>query len=309
VPLVEVPPVGASEAVDTRRRGARHSARSRRRRAEPSGRAATGKPAEPAESAEPVEQANGDDQFDPDTDSALLTRAVGPRPRPATPPARRSLADRFSRIRRPWLVGGAAVVVVAAGTGIAWAAVGSGQASTASRTTSAPPPASASVSATAPSGSSASTTAPASTGASRAGGTQQASAGSTVAPVSLDATKAAGVLADLDALRERAFATRSAVLLTGVYPSGALLTQDTQLLDRLVPNGCGLQGVKTTYQNVKIVSRSADSVVVSAAATLAQSVLICDGAATARAPGSGPSPLQLTLSWRKSGYLIAGISS
>jgi hypothetical protein len=99
------------------------------------------------------------------------------------------------------------------------------------------------------------------------------------------------------------------VLLTGVYPSGALLTQDTQLLERLVPSGCGLQGVKTTYTNVKIVSRAAESVVVSATATLTQSMLICDGAATARAPGAGPSSLQLTLSWRKSGYLIAGISS
>ncbi|MDT4891839.1 MAG: eukaryotic-like serine/threonine-protein kinase [Pseudonocardiales bacterium] len=232
--------------------------------------------------------------------SALLTRMVGPRPRPATPAARRTLADRLPAGRRPWLIAGAVALVVIGGTGIGWAAVGGGQDAATGGSSATP---SGSITMTTGGGAPA-----AETGATRTPVTDQVSGGTTIAPVQLDGTTAAGVLADLDALRERAFATRSEVLLTGVYPSGALLTQDTTLLEKLVPTGCGLQGVKTTYSDVTVASRSPESVVVAATATLAQSVLVCDGAATARAPGAGPSPLHITLSWRKSGYLISGIA-
>lgn len=129
----------------------------------------------------------------------------------------------------------------------------------------------------------------------------------TSAPPVLTAASAAQVLAGLDDLRQHAFALREPVLLTGVYPQGKLLTDDTALLLKLVPRNCGLQGVHTAYANVSIVSQSDSGVVVSAQATLAPSVLVCGTTATAQAAGSKALPVRITLVWRGNGYLIGDV--
>jgi len=129
----------------------------------------------------------------------------------------------------------------------------------------------------------------------------------TASAVPLTAASAAQVLAGLDDLREHAYALREPLLLTGVYPQGKLLTDDTTLLLKLVPRNCGLQGVHTTYANVAIVSQSSDSVVVSAQATLSRSILVCGTTANAQAAGSSALPVRITLVWRGDGYLIGDI--
>jgi hypothetical protein len=104
----------------------------------------------------------------------------------------------------------------------------------------------------------------------------------------------------LDALRGQAFAERRPDLLAEVYAPGPLLAADRDVLARTVPAGCGLSGVRTAYA-VSGVRQDADgSVSVTAAATLAPSVLRCpaggSGAPTASVPGAGPSVLLIRLS-------------
>jgi hypothetical protein len=126
-------------------------------------------------------------------------------------------------------------------------------------------------------------------------------------PFALTAASAAQALAGLDDLRQHAFALREPVLLTGVYPPGTLLDEDTALLLRLVPRNCGLQGVHTAYSDVTIVSRTSTGVVVTAKAALSPSVLVCGASATAQAAGSGALPVRITLVWRGHGYLMSAI--
>jgi hypothetical protein len=116
------------------------------------------------------------------------------------------------------------------------------------------------------------------------------------------------VLVQLDALRERAFARRAPLLLTGVYTPGPLLDEDTASLERIVPSGCGLEGVRTTYSNVVIHAQDATSISIDVRATLAQSVLFCNGTAKAKAAGSGPSTLHMTLSRSGSTFLISAVT-
>lgn len=120
---------------------------------------------------------------------------------------------------------------------------------------------------------------------------------------------AATILVQLDSLREGAFARRAPLLLTGVYEPGALLDEDTAALQRIVPDGCGLEGVHTTYTNVKIGSQTASTLNLTATATLAQSVLFCNGVAKAKAPGAGPSAVHITLQHAHTGWLISGVTS
>ena len=108
------------------------------------------------------------------------------------------------------------------------------------------------------------------------------------------ATGWAARLAALDALRGRAFAERRPDLLRAVYASSSLLRADTALLLRIVPTGCGLRGVRTTYRDVQV-TEGADRAVVTVRASLPASTLSCSGTAGGRAAGVRPVHLQLTL--------------
>jgi hypothetical protein len=122
------------------------------------------------------------------------------------------------------------------------------------------------------------------------------------------ASGAAQLLAQLDALREAAFARRAPLLLTGVYAPGPLLDEDTASLERIVPDGCGLEGVRTTYTDVKVVSQTKTQIQLTAQSTLAPSVLFCNGVAKAKAPGSGPTLLHMTLTRSGSNYVISAVT-
>jgi hypothetical protein len=84
----------------------------------------------------------------------------------------------------------------------------------------------------------------------------------------------AAALRRLDAVRGRAFATHRPALLRNVYLPGPLLAADTATLHRLVPAGCRLVGVRTSYSAVRI-DTGPDSAVISTTAALARSRLVC----------------------------------
>lgn len=130
----------------------------------------------------------------------------------------------------------------------------------------------------------------------------------TAAAAPLDAHAAGRTLAALDATRARAFQLRQPDLLARVYPPGPLRVRDAATLARLVPSGCGLYGVRTEYTQVRVTARSTGRIVLSLEATLSPSVLRCAGTPTARAPGSGPTALQVVLQAVDGHYLLAGIT-
>jgi hypothetical protein len=101
-------------------------------------------------------------------------------------------------------------------------------------------------------------------------------------------------LRQLDAVREQAFAERRPALLRGVYVQGPLLHADADLLQRIVPDGCGLAGVHTTYAKVRS-SAAAGRTLVTAVARLSSSRLVCGGRLRARAPGRAAMRLQIVL--------------
>ena len=116
-------------------------------------------------------------------------------------------------------------------------------------------------------------------------------------------TKAAAVLRSLDDLRERAFAARDASLLARVYRAGTLLAQDVALLERIVPEGCGLVGVRTVYSSVHA-SAAGGRLVLTARATLAASTLTCGTSRSGTAAGEGPTVLRIELARQGDGYRI-----
>ncbi|MCL2781574.1 MAG: hypothetical protein FWD74_08860 [Actinomycetia bacterium] len=130
--------------------------------------------------------------------------------------------------------------------------------------------------------------------------------GAGVGPADLDSAGAAAVLRQLDDLRERAFAGNDAALLARVYAPGPLLGQDTALLARLVPSGCGLVGMRTTYSQVEATPGEADTSRVTVTAVLAPSALICAGAQSGTAEGAGPTRLRIDLGRVDGAYLITG---
>jgi hypothetical protein len=229
------------------------------------------------------------------------THVVAPRPRPVRGRRRRTPPPVWQRRYARWGAAIGCAAALAVGAGVAWTRLGDGGSHA-----RAAAPTSAAVSGVSP--------------APRldvAGGPSSAAAPSTANPTSpawsnapqpLNATAAAAVLTDLDSLRERAFAQRAPLLLTGVYVPGALLDADTRLLDRLVPSGCGLRGVHTAYSQVTLLQRTSRGVEVSARATLSKSLLVCSGAPRASAAGSGPTTLHITLVAKGSGYVISAIS-
>jgi serine/threonine protein kinase len=120
-----------------------------------------------------------------------------------------------------------------------------------------------------------------------------------------DAAAVLSELGRLDALRAQAFGHREPALLARVYGSPLLFEQDNALLLRLVPTGCGLTGLHTTFGNLSVTGRSPTSVSVRVDATLGPSALICHGAATGEAPGAGSVTLHIELARSALGYRIA----
>lgn len=113
-------------------------------------------------------------------------------------------------------------------------------------------------------------------------------------------------LVRLDAVRERAFAQRAPALLAQVYRSAALIEQDAELVRSLVPPGCGLIGLRTSYRDVTVANSAGDRAEVRTRVTLAPSALVCRGRTQARAPGLGPTTLHIVLVRDGAGYRIAG---
>lgn len=238
-------------------------------------------------------------------------------PVPATNPAQTHIAaplarprtHRHHRNRRHgswvrWAVAGACVAALVGG-GVAWGIAGTGTKTRADAPKSAfnpsLPPASA-----ADGGAVETLSLPSSGSVTTAAGADSGASTASAKPVT--AADMSTVLQQLDALRERAFARRAPLLLTGVYAPGPLLDEDTATLERIVPSGCGLEGVATTYSNVVVRAQNATSVSIDARAKLAQSVLFCNGVAKAKAAGSGPTTLHMTFSRSGSTFLITAVT-
>jgi hypothetical protein len=127
----------------------------------------------------------------------------------------------------------------------------------------------------------------------------------TIGPTSGNPAAGAGaLLRDLDGIREQAFAQRQAALLARVYVAGPLLDQDTALLQRVVPDGCGLIGVRTTYSAVQA-QVTGGRLVLATTATLAPSTLTCAGGPSGSAAGERPTRLRIELVQQGNGYRIA----
>jgi hypothetical protein len=118
-------------------------------------------------------------------------------------------------------------------------------------------------------------------------------------------------LISLDAVRERAYSSRDLGLLATVYAPGPLAVQDAAQLTRVVPVGCGLVGVRTSYSQVAILQDSAEQVVVSAQIALPESVLRCGASDSQteqqRAAASPPEPVRITLRRTADSYRISAV--
>ncbi len=213
-----------------------------------------------------------------------LTHSVRAALRPAVPDRRR----RLHRLGRPRLarysIGLAVALALAAATGIFWS-IHPGDAAPQPPTGSRPP----------------------------APGSQSAPAQTSTRPVNTTApvrpgvdARAGDLLRALDRLREQAFATRHVSLLSQIYVAGPLLTQDVALLERIVPKGCGLVGVRTAYSSVHA-SASDGRLAITARATLAASTLMCGSVTSGLAAGEGPTSLRIVLAPSGDGYRIASL--
>jgi hypothetical protein len=133
------------------------------------------------------------------------------------------------------------------------------------------------------------------------------SASATGAAAAADTVDWQHVLDTLDSARARAFAARDTALLAGVYVPGPLRRADASLLLRLVPAGCGLQGVRTAYSAVRVTS-SGSRTVITATARLPVTRLTCHGRLRATARGTGPTTLRLELVRTGAGRRIAALT-
>ncbi|MEO6887286.1 MAG: hypothetical protein ABI232_13515, partial [Jatrophihabitantaceae bacterium] len=74
------------------------------------------------------------------------------------------------------------------------------------------------------------------------------------------------------------------------------------------PIGCGLDSVNTRYGAVQLISGNAGQVTVQATAELTASTLVCNGTTVAKADGSGPARLHITLVRTGARYVISNIA-
>ncbi|MCW2526030.1 MAG: Serine/threonine protein kinase [Pseudonocardiales bacterium] len=104
-----------------------------------------------------------------------------------------------------------------------------------------------------------------------------------------------GTLAAIDRHRSLAFAMRRAEDLTEVYASGDLLAQDEKQLGAVVPSGCGLLGVHTTYVGVHVVRQTETEVELLAQTQTTSGELRCGSQVRGRSAEAGPEPMRIVL--------------
>jgi hypothetical protein len=109
----------------------------------------------------------------------------------------------------------------------------------------------------------------------------------------------------LDDRRAAAFATGDPALLDAVYSAPDLLERDVALLRQLVPAGCRLTGVRTSFDAVAVAPRGETSAVVLATARIAPSARTCGGSRTT-VPGVARTRLRFELIRTPAGVRIAG---
>jgi len=103
------------------------------------------------------------------------------------------------------------------------------------------------------------------------------------------------VLQRLDQAREQAFASNDPSMLSKVYLPGSLLEQDIATMRRLVPDGCGLYGVHTTYTQPRSSATAEGGVSVVVTATLTPSQLRCPGRPPQQVAGHSSVQLRMGL--------------
>lgn len=134
-------------------------------------------------------------------------------------------------------------------------------------------------------------------GTSRTGGPAGDGAGqaSGAAAGSSDVTNPEAVLRELADRRAEAFARNRPDLLATVYQSPALLAQDLSQLSARVPAGCGLAGLRTSYQHVIVARADQHNLEVRATASQPPASLICAGTIRGRTQPAGATRLVLRL--------------
>jgi hypothetical protein len=115
----------------------------------------------------------------------------------------------------------------------------------------------------------------------------------------------------LDALarvRSYAYQKRMPSLLHNVYDSADLERADAAMLARLVPVGCALFGLNTSFSDISVLAYSPRSMTVQASTALSPTTLVCAGAVTGRSAASGPRRMVVVLN-RVGGRLEVGSES
>ncbi len=209
--------------------------------------------------------------------SAQFTHSVRAALRPTLPTARRHRLAGLGRRRTAWVVVVAAALLSAVAGGVTFVRA-HGSAGRQVEAVGASSPLRA--------------ISPSSAGSSSVTSTARRTTPSTATP---PADTAAVALAALDAVREQAFGRNQPALLAKVYAPGPLLAQDAALLARVVPPGCALVGLRTSYSTLQTTSAGPDRLVLRVRATLAPSTLLCAGARSATASGGGPANLRIEL--------------
>ncbi|MDQ1721750.1 MAG: eukaryotic-like serine/threonine-protein kinase [Pseudonocardiales bacterium] len=103
------------------------------------------------------------------------------------------------------------------------------------------------------------------------------------------------VLRKLADRRAEAFALNRPELLAGVYQSPVLLAQDLSQLNSRIPAGCGLIGLRTSYQDVTVISAGLRRLELQAIASQPPASLVCAGAVRSRTLPAVPVRLALSL--------------
>ena len=116
-------------------------------------------------------------------------------------------------------------------------------------------------------------------------------------------SSAYGVLIALDHARSQAYARRAPALLTRVYSSALLLARDRDRLLTIVPRGCGLTGLHTTFSNVRA-QRLGPRTRVHARVAVHAATLACRGAPREPAVAGSPTTMTIDLRHTADGYRI-----
>jgi hypothetical protein len=103
------------------------------------------------------------------------------------------------------------------------------------------------------------------------------------------------VLRKLAARRAEAFAGNRPDLLAEVYQSPALLAQDRSQLSSRVPAGCGLVGLRTSYQDLTVTGAEPQRLELQVTASQPPASLVCAGTLRSRTEPAGPTRLVLRL--------------